>query len=67
MSDAPRVDDMSGGTSVDRPPIGCTEQQPEEQHESAVEDKVFGGGDHGGRGLRGLYKMASQPTTARRL
>jgi hypothetical protein len=46
MSDAPRVDDMSGRASVDRLPIWCTEQQPEEQHESAVEDKVFGGGDH---------------------
>lgn len=46
MRDAPRVDDMSRGTAVDRLPIRCTKQQPEEQHERAVEDKVFGGLDH---------------------
>src|SRR5436305_10194108 len=46
MSDAPGVDDMSGGASVDRLHIRCAEQQPEEQNESAVEDEVFRGGDH---------------------
>lgn len=48
MSDAPRVDDMSGRTSVNCLPIGRAEQQTKEQHNSAVEDKVFGGSDHRG-------------------
>jgi len=47
MGNAPRVDDVSGGCSVDGPSIWCAEQQPEEQHNGAMEDEVFGGGDHG--------------------
>jgi len=61
MSDAPRVDDVGGCASVDCLAIWGTEQQPEEQHESAVEDKVFGGGDHRGWNLRGLTFDLSGP------
>jgi len=75
MRNAPRVDDMSGGRSVDRLSIGCAEQQPEKQHKSAMEDEVLGGGDHGYRGwnLRGLTfdvrggRQQAKPDVARPL
>jgi len=56
MGNTPRVDYVSGGTSVDRLSIWCTEQQPKEQHKGAMKDKVARGGDHGHGGcvLRGL-------------